>query len=194
MGVAPKLIICKARGATGNWATYHASLGAGYAMFLDLTDAQASTTAAWNNTSPTSSVFSIAASANTNPSSTTVVAYCWAEISGFSKFGNYTANASTDGVFIYTGFRPKYVLFKKSSGTSDWMVFDSSRDTYNPEQKFLLPNSNTTAETSTQPRCDFLSNGIKIRAPSGYTPNETNGDVYIYAAFAETPFKNALAR
>jgi hypothetical protein len=191
LGVAPQLIIIKKRSASGNWITYHVSTGINQYLLLNATDAAATATPTWG---ANSSTFTLQQSFNDyNTSGATYVAYCWTPIAGFSQFGSYTANASADGPFIYTGFRPAFVMFKKSSGVGDWMILDNQRNTYNVELNFLLPNS-SNAEAATANRCDFLSNGIKVRAPSGYTPNETAGDTYVYAAFAENPFKYSNAR
>jgi hypothetical protein len=193
LGVAPAFMVIKARNAAQGWLVYHQSIGNTGFVYLNDTAAANYSINGWNNTSPTSTVFTTGVNGYTNQSGQTQVAYCFAEIAGYSKFGSFIANASADGPFIYTGFRPAFVIFKKSSGVGDWITLDNKRDTYNVETNFLLPNS-ANAEASTQPRCDFLSNGIKVRAPSGYTPNETNGDTYIYMAFAESPFKYANAR
>lgn len=190
LGVAPKMIICKARGATGNWVTYHTSIGAGNVLFLDLVDASASSTAAWNNTTPTSSVFSVAASANSNPSGVTAVAYCWSEIDGFSKFGSYTGNGSTDGPFIYTGFRPKFVIWKITNYTGDWQMMDTSVNSSNASTRRLFPNLSNAEATNAS--VDFLSNGFKVRDTN--SADNFSGGTYIYMAFAENPFKYANAR
>ena len=192
LGVAPRMIICKSRGATGDWVTYHASIGAGNALFLNLTDASVATTAAWNNTAPTSSVFSVAASANSNPSGVTCVAYCWAEIAGFSKFGSYTGNGSTDGPFVYTGFRPKFVIFKRTDTVADWVVEDTARSTYNVIDARLFPNTSDAEVSNGNGNIDYLSNGFKLR--NSHTAMNASGGTYIYMAFAENPFKNSLAR
>ena len=192
LGVAPKMVITKNRGATSDWAVWHTSLTSGaYYLLLDTTAAQASGTTYWNSTVPTSSVFSVGTATPTNVSTNTYVAYCWAEIAGFSKFGSYTGNGSTDGPFVYTGFRPKFVMIKSSSGVEQWDINDTSRDVYNAAQYYLAPNS-SGAEGSVNPTMDILSNGFKIRYSAA--PWNTSGGTYIYAAFAENPFKNANAR
>jgi hypothetical protein len=189
LGVAPSLIIAKPRNAVNDWPVYHASVGNTAALLLDRTD-PISTSALWfNNTSPTSSVFSLGTISALNGSGATVVAYCWTPIAGYSAFGSYTGNGSTDGPFVYLGFRPKFVLFKATSNAQDWVVYDSARDTYNSVSNYLFPNS-SAAEASFA-NTNFLSNGFKLISSvslnySGYT--------YIYMAFAENPFKNALAR
>jgi hypothetical protein len=193
LGVAPKFIITKYRNIANGWYCYHASIGAGKAIYLNLTDGSTTDTAIWNNTSPTSSVFSVG-SVNSNQSTGTYVAYCWAEIAGFSKFGSYTGNASTDGPFVYTGFRPKFVMIKCSSsaqaGNASWYIHDSSRNTSNVVNLLLYSDGAAAEITSTS--MDLLSNGFKVRA-SG-VGNNASGATYIYMAFAENPFKNANAR
>jgi hypothetical protein len=118
------------------------------------------------------------------------VAYCFAPVAGYSAFGSYTGNGSADGPFVYTGFRPRYVLIKDSTQAFNWIVLDTSRDPYNVSQNYLLPNS-SAAEGSTT-LLDILSNGFKYRVAGG--AGNTTNDVIIYAAFAENPFKYSLAR
>ena len=196
LGVAPKMMIFKNRSSAVNWGIYHASLGSGspqtYVMQFDTAAQYGPSATYWNSTAPTSSVFSLGTLNNTNQSSNTYVAYCWAEIAGFSKFGSYTANASTDGPFIYTGFRPKYILIKGSVAGNNWVTLDTSRSTYNQVAAYLLPNV-SNAEGTAGDYIDILSNGFKIR-DSGSDVNYSSGATYIYAAFAENPFKNANAR
>jgi hypothetical protein len=196
LGVAPRMIMVKWRSGGGltaqDWNVYHASVGATARLFLNTTAASATTSVAWNNTAPTSSVFSIGTGTDVNGSGASYVAYCWAEIAGFSKFGSYTGNASTDGPFVYTGFRPKFVLIKRTDSTSNWYLFDTSRDTYNVMKNELLPNS-TNAEADNTRWIDTLSNGFKIRADNASQIN-ASGATMIYMAFAEHPFKNANAR
>ena len=191
LGVAPKMIIVKPRSATGDWIVYTSTTGAGNFLLLDTIAASAASTTKWNNTAPTSSVFSVGIDTTTNFLTTTYVAYCWAEIAGFSKFGSYTGNGSTDGTFVYTGFRPKFIMVKSSSAAEQWDINDTSRDVYNGAQYYLTPNS-SAAEGSVNPTMDILSNGFKLKYSAA--PWNTSGATYIYAAFAENPFKNALAR
>jgi len=189
LGVAPKMIIVKARNNASGWAVYHASVGNTGALRLDTTAATSTTIDWWRDTSPTSSVFSIGANF---PNAYTSVAYCWAEIAGFSKFGSYTGNGSADGPFVYLGFRPKFVLLYNTAGGDFWYILDSARDTYNATGLYLYPNSSNAEGDlrSTYPQ-DFLSNGFKVRNASFPNANGTN---IIYAAFAENPFKNSNAR
>ena len=193
LGVAPKFIIVKSRSVAGaNWGVYHASLGAANKVNLNTTAASAASSN-WNSTAPTSSVFSVGSSnSETNGNGTTFVAYCWSEIAGFSRFGSYTGNGSTDGPFVYLGFRPKFVLVKVTSAANDWDIYDSSRNPFNLAGLRLQPNS-AGAEVSMS-NIDLLSNGFKWRNNTNTTEYNGNGSTYIYAAFAENPFKNALAR
>ena len=194
LGVAPKMIIVKQRSGSFTWRVYHASLANTQVLYLSDIDAATTETTAWNSTTPTSTVFSVGTSSGTNANANTYVAYCWSEIDGFSKFGSYTGNGSTDGAFIYTGFRPEFVMFKRTSGVSNWGIVDSSRSTYNVCSNVLFPDL-SDAELSSGDYanfCDLLSNGFKPR--NGATNTNISGSTYIYMAFAENPFKNSLAR
>jgi len=194
LGVAPAMMIFKERSAAGNnWSVYHKSIGNTGRVFLDLTNATSTSVTAWNNTSPTSTVFTVGTSAALNTNGSTMVGYCWAEIAGFSKFGSYTGNGSTDGPFIYTGFRPSYILLKRTDAANVWLIGDSKRDGYNSAN----PSANKqlqaqAANTESNFDIDYLSNGFKLRNTDSYL--NASGGTYIYAAFAENPFKNALAR
>ena len=187
LGVVPAMLIVKSRGTTGNWLVYHKSLGNTGGVALEQTSAFSANAGYWNNTSPTSSVFTL----GTYTPASTAVAYLFAEVAGFSKFGSYTGNGSADGPFVYLGFRPKFVMIKVSSGTiGDWELYDTSRDTYNASSKEIWANS-SNAERSVIP-IDILSNGFKPRDSSSNTNG--NGFTYIYACFAEVPFRYANAR
>ena len=193
LGVAPKMIITKTRGVTAAWVTYHASIGNTQYVSLNATTAATTDSTIWNNTSPTSTVFTLGTG---YAGSFTEVAYCFAEIAGFSKFGSYTGNGSTDGPFIYTGFRPKYIMRKCSSNPGygcRWEVLDTARSPYNQANANLSPNySNAEDSTAAYWGTDILSNGFKLRNTD--TEDNVSGQTYIYMAFAENPFKNALAR
>jgi len=190
LGVAPAMYITKQRSATGNWFVYHQSVGATKGLFLDLTNA-ATTNVYFNNTAPTSTVFSIGSSVGgLNASGVTQVTYCFAPVAGYSAFGSYTGNGSADGPFVYTGFRPRWVMVKRTDTTSDWTVWDTARDTYNIAVNRLFPNS-SIAET-VGVNFDITSNGFKLR-DTGAAVNASAG-TYIYMAFAENPFKYANAR
>jgi hypothetical protein len=191
LGVAPKMVIAKVRSTGNDWYVYHSGLtSASYYINLNATGAQALAASVWNGTAPTSSVFSLGSSSSANASGATYVAYCWAEIAGFSAFGSYTGNGSTNGVFVYTGFRPAYLLIKRSSGVEDWFIFDNKRLGYNVDNNYLYTDLNNVEGSLDY--LDILSNGFKLRSTS--TSTNASGSTYIYAAFAENPFKNALAR
>jgi hypothetical protein len=187
LGVAPSMIFLKVRSATDAWIVYSKSLGNTKIMVLNSSAAE-QTRADWNNTSPTSSVFSIGTFSNENTNAATYVAYCFAEIKGYSKIGSFVGNGSTDGPFVYTGFKPAFVIQKKSttgSANAHWRIIDSTRSTYNVAQDVLFP-SLSNSETNTETDLDILSNGFKIRN-SGIYLNES-GITYIYMAFASNPF------
>lgn len=191
LGVAPKMIIFKQRNAVRGWIVYHASLAnASTVIYLNVTNAANTDATAFNATAPTSSVFSVGTSADTNQSTGTYVAYCWAAIAGYSAFGSYTGNGSADGPMIFTGFKPKFVMFKRTDTTSGWYIHDSTRNTSNVVNLRLLPN--TSDAEATVITLDFLSNGFKLRTSD--VDRNASGGTYIYAAFAENPFKNSNAR
>jgi hypothetical protein len=193
LGVAPRMIIFKRRSATANWAVYHASIGNTGALALDLTIATDTNVAYFNNTSPTSSVFTVGTGNSLNASTSTYVAYCWAEIAGFSKFGSYTGNGSSDGPFVYLGFRPRFGMIKRTDTTEAWTIVDTSRTAANKNSvEYLIPNSSGAEFTDTNSDYDILSNGLKFR-DSGSLSNASGG-TYIYMAFAENPFAYANAR
>jgi hypothetical protein len=190
LGVAPSMIILKSRTTAYNWDVYTASTGNTVRLILNSTGA--TTSGFWNNTSPTSTVFTYAGSGATNGDN--MVAYCFAEVAGYSAFGSYTGNGSTDGPFVFTGFRPRFVMVKCSSsdqgGNAVWGMFDTSRNAYNVANNRLIASSSNSESTS--PWLDINSNGFKIRETS--TSINGSGATYIYMAFAENPFKYANAR
>jgi hypothetical protein len=191
LGVAPSMMITKKRSSTSDWGVYHTSIGNTNYLLLDTTAASAASSTYWNNTTPTSSVFSISTADAVNISTATYVAYCFAAIKGFSAFGSYTGNGSTDGPFVYTGFRPRWVLVKCSSDAESWIIVDSARNPTNDgTQARLFPD--TTSADNTVAVFDFLSNGFKNTRGGAATPN-VSGRTYIYMAFAQNPFANALA-
>ena len=193
LGVAPSMVILKNRTGIGLGVTYHSGMiSASYWMGLGLSQAQGITTF-WNDTAPSSSVFSLGGNnVNTNSSSHNYVAYCFAEVEGYSKMGNYTGNGSTDGPFIYTGFRPAWILIKRADAAGHWYVLDSARSGFNLTNAMLAPNLSAAEFSTTENNEDFLSNGFKLRTSN--VESNANGATYIYTAFAENPFKNSLAR
>jgi len=193
LGVAPSMIIVKQRNGAESWPVYHVSTGATKYTDLNGTAATATSISRWNNTAPSSSVITLYNDAATNGSGSTYVAYCFAAVAGYSAFGSYTGNGSTDGPFIFTGFRPRWVLVKESSAAgNNWVIYDTARDTYNECSKILYPNLSNAEFDGSTVNLDILSNGFKPR--DNWGGNNTNGSTYIYAAFAESPFKYANAR
>ena len=175
------------RDNTSNWIVWHSSLAAGnYYMLLQQTDGQQSGV----NFYPNSTTFGFGHSASER-----WITYLWTAIPGYSAFGSYTGNGSSDGTFVYTGFRPRYILQKCSSQASSWIIWDTTRSTYNVLSNADLLTNSSAAEGggSWGTAIDILSNGFKFRNADSYAFNASN-QTYIYAAFAEIPFKYARAR
>jgi hypothetical protein len=193
LGVAPAMFIVKRRNAgTNNWLVYHQSIGGTGALYLNTTETTQTFSDIWNNTAPTSTVFSIGTTNNANQSTGTYVAYCFAQVAGYSAFGSYTGNGSTDGPFIFTGFRPRFFMTKCTSSTSDWHMTDTARYPTNSSTSMGYLDANTSAAEGNFNTYDGLSNGFKVR-DNGSQVNGS-GATYIYMAFAENPFKYANAR
>jgi len=185
LGVTPKMIIVKNRTNAYDWAVYHEALGNTGGLFLNTTSAFTTNGDLWNDTSPTSLIFTCSNSTLTNQGSANHIAYCFADVKGFSKFGSYTGNGNaTDGPFIYTGFKPAFVLIKASNATEAWTITDDARDTYNPATKILYPSASSAEGSNTG--TDYLSNGFKLRTGDG-AMNLNSSTNYIYMAFAENP-------
>ena len=186
LGSKPKVIIVKIRSTTDHWIFYHEDTGATKNLRLNTTDGLITAGGPFNNTEPTSSLFTLGSGSATNTNSATFIAYCFAEKKGYSKFGSYTGNGSTDGTFVYTGFRPAWVMSKRtnSSGNS-WRIFDNKRPGFNTSSMNFV-HANLTNSEDTGDVMDLNSNGFKIRTNS--TDQNTSGSVYIYMAFAEAPF------
>jgi len=185
LGVKPNLIIVKRLDAAENWNTYDSVNGATKYLILDETSAVGTSSGRWNNTEPTSSVFTLGNSGNVNANNSEHIAYCFTSINGYSKIGGYTGNGNADGAFIYTGFKPAFVLVKITSGSSDWILQDTKRSTFNVSNTVLYPNDSSSEDVNTIYNLDILSNGFKTRT----THNRLNGSgsTYIYMAFAEAP-------
>jgi len=191
LGVAPNLLIVKNRDYSDVWLVGSDQLGFTKQIYLNLTNASATSADGWNNTAPTSSVFSLGNGNATNKSSDEHIAYCFSEVAGFSKFGSYKGNNNSNGPFIYLGFRPALVLIKnREAGSTAWYMLDNKRDPDNPAQQYLAAEDN--AAEGTYSFYDFLSNGFKLRN-TGSAQNP-NGQEIIYLAFAESPFKYSRAR
>jgi len=191
LGVTPAMVIYKSRATAGqNWWVWHQSLpnaATGRALQLNTTSAEVAG-AYFGTPAVSSSIVTLAAAALNSDS---FVSYVFAQIAGYSAFGSYTGNGSSDGSFVFTGFRPRYVMIKRTNTTGDWIVYDSARSTYNGITSEIYPNL-SNAEDNSSVDLDFVSNGIKLRN-SGSGVN-ASGDTYIYACFAESPFKYANAR
>lgn len=192
LGVVPKLILIKQRsvGATENWAVYNANLANTEYLLLNTTAAKTTGATYWNSTAPTSSVFSIGTAVDTNESTKSFVAYCFAEIPGFSKIGSYTGNGLADGPFVYCEFKPRFVMIKRTDTTGNWIIKDTVRSAYNAGLQSLYPNlSNAEGASETW---DAVSNGFKPRSTSADI--NANTGTYIYIAFAEAPFNYSIGR
>jgi hypothetical protein len=198
LGATPYMIIVKRRNTTGNWPVRHYSL-AGNVLFLNTTAASATGSAYWTSSFPTSSIFRLGSDSTVNANGSTYVAYCFAEINGYSKFSSYTGNGSANGTFVYTGFKPAFLMIKRtdSSSSANWLIGDSERNGYNggplsssSAGNNLLQANTTNADTGFD--IDYLSNGFKLRNTDSYF--NASGGNFIYMAFAENPFKYSLAR
>jgi len=189
LGAVPKMIMIKNLDGVRSWGVHHAGLtDAGKIIYLDLTDAEASSSGFMNSTAPTSSVFTVNTLNVANGNNLEYIAYCFAEKQGYSKFGSYTGNGDADGAFVYTGFKPAWVMIKcTSEGSRNWLIYDNKRETFNEQEYFFSANSNS-AETRDDgySEIDLLSNGFKLRGASGDT-NKSSA-TFIYMAFAEHPF------
>ena len=182
LGVKPSLVLAKKTGASQNWYVYHSSLGATKYLHLNTYTSEGTASSVWNNTEPTTSVISLGTDTT---QSSTYVAYCFAEKKGFSKFGSYTGNGNANGAFIYTGFKPGFILTKLSStGSEDWKLHDIKRPGFNLTNYFLQ-TSNNGAELDTSNQMDILSNGFKWR--SANTATNSSGNTIVYMAFAAEP-------
>jgi hypothetical protein len=191
LGAVPALMLVKQRSSGADWIVYHKNLtSASYYLALDLQISQASDTTVWNNTAPTSSVFSLGTNTAVNKNGQTYIAYIWAEVPGFSKFGTYTGNGDADGPLVNCGFRPKFLITKNISSTSDWGLKDSARSPYNVMSESLYPNL-SNAENGGTVNTDFYSYGFK---PKNSGTGMNSSATFVYMAFAENPFKYARAR
>ena len=189
LGAVPTCMIVKSlTTASMDWFVYHVSLGNTSRVLLDF-PSQSFTDTAWNNTTPTSSVFTIGNNAGVNTSGSSYISYLFAAIPGYSAFGSYVGNANPDGPFVYCGFKPRFIMLKNTTSSDNWIILDTARDPYNVSGDQLIPN--TYAFESFTTTLDILSNGFKLRVSTA--PN-ISANTYIYMAFAEAPFKYADAR
>jgi len=193
LGVSPSMIIGKIRSTTGDWYVWQTAMGDNV-MRLNTTAAQIASTGngVYNTASFSSTVFALGSGTSMNTNAATYVAYCWAAVAGYSAFGSYTGNGSADGPFVYLGFRPRWVMVKRSDSAGfDWVIGDSSRNTYNVVNDRLFADA-SLAEDTTDNWVDFTSNGFKLRSTN--TNQNASGGTYIYACFAENPFRISNAR
>ena len=187
---APKFVIGKARNTGGeDWFTGNASSGFNKYIKINSDHAAQTFSGVFNDTAPSSTVVTLGNNGIANSSSYNYIMYCFSEVKGYSKIGGYTGNGNADGIFVYTGFRPAWVIIKKSSGTNEWAIWDNKRSTFNVTDDIIYANLTNTEASNNSNGLDFVSNGFKIRA-SGDLFN-ANGGSYIYMAFAESPFVNS---
>ena len=186
LGSVPNWIIVKDRDNTRSWTVYHQGMGNTHGIYLNATSTKDDDSVYWNDTTPSSSVFTLGSSNETNASAS-MIAYCFAEKKGYSKFGSYTGNGDTDGTFVYTGFRVGWVMIKRTDGANGWYIYDSTRDPENQNTKALLPAESDAEQDESG--MDLLSNGFKLRNTDG--SKNGSGNSYIYMAFAESPFVNS---
>ena len=189
LGVAPAMLIVKNRTTAVDWAVYHKDLtDAGYVIAINSTDAEAdSGTNRWNHTDPTSSVFSVGSGQQTNQNTNSMICYAFAEKQGYSKFGKYVGNGNANGAFVYTGFKPAWLMIKDIGAAGNWFITDHKRNPFNLTDDWLVANG-SGAETNyvNASSVDYLSNGFKLRTT--YSEANTSGRTYVYFAFAENPF------
>ena len=190
LGVTPSVMIIKRRDDTADWIVYHdkntAAPETDY-LILSSTAATGDYAAHFNDTAPTSSLFTVGSDVGVNASSGTFIAYCFAEKQGYSKFGKYTGNGNANGAFVYTGFKPAFVMLKPTAISEQWIMHDGTRDPYNFTKRYTFANETESEASGGTHGIDLLSNGFKIRT-SNNNWNTTNGSGIIYMAFAENPF------
>ena len=186
LGVAPTVVIIKGRSNTDHWFVKHPGIASNEYLYLNENSAKTSGVNAWSATNPDATKIYIGTDAGVNGSGVTYVCYAFAEKKGYSKFGSYTGNGNADGTFVYTGFRPAWVMFKRSDSTSNWILFDQKRGVHNLNDDYLHPNNDATEGTSSSSGVDLLSNGFKQR--NTYADANTSSATYVYMAFAENPF------
>ena len=186
LGVAPDMIIVKCKSTAHDWVVYHSALGNAKILTLNATTV-AQSAGGWQSTSPTSTVFSIDNAANSlNQSGQSFVFYAMASKKGYSKFGSYIANANVDGAFVYTGFKPAFLLIKNTSQATDWIMYDNKRDGYEPQNKEFRANTSAAERNAEDNNVQFCANGFKLRN-AGTKSNADSGNTLIYMSFAEQP-------
>jgi len=192
LGSTPKWYFVKNRsessisGTGQSWIVYHSVMAHGAAMFLNTDDSKMNHSPFWNSTAPTSTTFSVGTDSRTNTSGDDYIAYCFAEKQGYSKFGSYVGNANADGPFVYTGFKPAWVMTKNMSNAGGWAIMDTGRSPFNVINEYLIANTADTESSGQDFDIDSVSNGFKVRYTNGNY--NANGSTIIYMAFAEHPF------
>ena len=189
LGKVPKFAMIKRRDSTGNWMVYHENIGNTHNLYLNTTDVKQDDSHAFNDTSPTSSLFTVGISGFLHAASGTYVAYFWAEVPGYSKFGEWTGNGSSQAAYVYTGFRPAFLMYKATNGAHDWRIFDATRDVNNGVNTRL--RANTSDAEDTHGGMDCTSNGFRIR--NGTSGNNGGGEQHVFMAFAEQPGKTPFS-
>ena len=184
LSAVPQFIVVKSLDRGTNWITYQAPLGAGKFLRLNQTNAESTSSSRWNDTTPTSTVFTVGNDGDLNNNDENYIAYIIANVQGYSKIGSYVGNGNADGTFVYTSFKPAWIMIKVTSTTSNWGMFDNKRLGFNPKNEFVRANE-TAAESSDYNGIDFLSNGFKLKTTSTLV---NAAQTYIYMAFAENPF------
>ena len=186
LGVAPKMVMIKNRDNVSGygWYVMNTNRGAGTVLYLHSTDGSASNTTAYNSTYPDATNVYLGTNSGTNGNGEALIAYCFADVPGYSKFGKYTGNGNADGTFVYTGFKPAFILAKRADSADNWVMYDDKRSGYNPQNDRLYPNGNFAEEGTTDKMFDMLSNGFKARAT--WTTINASGGTYIYMAFGQS--------
>ena len=185
LGAVPKMMIIKNRASAEEWGVYHVANGNTHVQYLNTSNAKIDDAGFWNDTTPTNLVFTVGNSSRVNQNGSAMIAYCFAEKQGYSKFGSYTGNGATLGPFVYCGFKPSFIIVKKTSGSGSWWMHDNKTSPFNVATQVIVANSNAT-ETNGVGQMDFLSNGFKLRDATDAT--NSSGGSYIYMAFAKNPF------
>ena len=185
LGKAPECLIIKGINQVEDWTTYQVGYGNTGNLILNSTGAASNSSTYWQDTTPSASVITLGTSTRLNGNSINYICYAFTGIQGYSKFGSYTGNGSTDGAFIYTGFKPAWVMIKRTDSSASWTLLDNKRDPYNVTEKRLFADSNDADTVGANGNTDFLSNGVKIR--TSHLGINASGGTYIYMAFAEEP-------
>tara|TARA_R110000796_G_scaffold33504_1_gene86820 strand:- start:40 stop:1077 length:1038 start_codon:yes stop_codon:yes gene_type:complete len=186
LGIIPTFIIFRRYAQAENWNVYHQSIGNAKSLRLNETGAAANDTTALNSATPTSSLISLGSSVNTNANGNPMIAWVFSDVQGFSKASSYVGNGSADGTFVYTGFKPAWVLIKDSGRSESWYIFDNKRLGYNGGMADLIANSTAAESSSSATLLDLVSNGFKLRGTTDHLNG--SGQNFIYMAFAENPF------